>query len=759
MKKPFTKIICAMLASALTIGVAVSAGCSPYLGGTTLDGDTSGAVSSNGGFAVKKGEYVYFINGIEGNAADNTYGTPVKGSVMRISQSDLAAHNYSSAQTVAPVVAYSGNHDGGLYIYGDNIYYTTPSTDRNSDGTVLNDVLDVKYTKLDGSQTVRDPLMQFKATTYDYRIVEEDGKVYVLYVVPEETLYDETTGVKNLHSYNLTDGKDTLLAYNISDYKFDEDKTSPRVFYTMSVHDYSADSDYNYNQVYTVTAKAETAKTYDTSSIIGWDPETDRYINCGDLVFDGLGGKNNEFTPFNYGNDQKNQLNYTYTLKASTQGHLFYTRKTSVADSTEYLFDLEVQSLSTDGKNPVSRNPEATARLADDGSTADGYKYIFKEGALYGVLYAESSGGITINKPSGGKLSSAIAPSQGCYRVVNSGTATLLFIEGDYLYYSVTGGNGYTINRVNYTGGAQSYSKMPGYQSETDYKDVKVLDLDAASDWYMPELIDGQLLFASETDSMSTYNYIMACDLRDSNGNMMNNIDLGKYTESYNNVLGDDGVLGEYSDTDKYPEESYANLSDAVKYLFYTSDRAYVSELAEAVNAQLEEDDDPVYSDQTLAKLDEFMTPTADNDWKDYAKTRNVNGAQVYANRRNYYYSVLGKMSDGDSQKLSADYKSAYLKAYPTADDTGWYGGLPTVAKVFFIIGMCLIGLLVTAGIAFGIFFAVRKSKGEKKPAYAKRRIKVDTTDDKNIDVYDTGEGSGESGGADNGGESGGTEN
>ena len=50
-----------------------------------------GEVVSNGGFVVEKGNYVYFINGVEAYSSDNTYGTPVKGALMRIAKSDLEA--------------------------------------------------------------------------------------------------------------------------------------------------------------------------------------------------------------------------------------------------------------------------------------------------------------------------------------------------------------------------------------------------------------------------------------------------------------------------------------------------------------------------------------------------------------------------------------------------------------------------------------------------------------------------------------------
>ena len=65
----------------------------------------------------------------------------------------------------------------------------------------------------------------------------------------------------------------------------------------------------------------------------------------------------------------------------------------------------------------------------------------------------------------------------------------------------------------------------------------------------------------------------------------------------------------------------------------------------------------------------------------------------------------------------------------------GWYEGLSTVEKTFFVIGMCLIGALVIGGGVWLTVYLVRSKR--KQPEERRRRIKVDTTDDKSVDVYD----------------------
>ena len=167
----------------------------------------------------------------------------------------------------------------------------------------------------------------------------------------------------------------------------------------------------------------------------------------------------------------------------------------------------------------------------------------------------------------------------------------------------------------------------------------------------------------------------------------------------------------------------------------YDGDYEYLKNLAQTLNKDLEEDADEIYSEATFKEYDSFLTPTADSVWKDYTATKKINGKDVYANRREYYYSVLGEMSESDKEAYEVTLRSAYLVAEPSEEETAWYDGLSTVEKVFFIIGMCLIGIVVIGGGVVLTLYLLRRRK--TRPEERKRRIKVDTTDDRNIDVYD----------------------
>ncbi len=754
MKKRFIKIICGAVAMACTLGAVFTAGCAKQVqlpGIEFTEEFEKMPATSNGGFAVSKGDYVYFINGVESNTADNSYGTPEKGAIYRISKDNLDAHNYATVDCVVPNVVYNFDYNTGLFIYGNYIYFATPSVNRDAEGAYYSDVLELKRAKLDGTEVSGAYIQLPKRDSdkkYLYRFVQEDGVVYILYLSTEETLEGAATATKNLHSFNTETGVDTVLASGVDSVAFDEtDKSNPRVFYTMNVMNYSSGANYSYNQVYTVTAKATEDKFKDKLSsdiIVGWNDEEDLYINCGDLVFDGVGYMN-EVTPFNYaygkeGVEQEAQRSpYTYGLVKYQDGVLFYTRKTTVSKSN--LFELKVDDIGKNGKTPLTLNADKK-KLLTDGSTASSYTFIVKNSELMSVLYCETTG-ISINKVVDGELQTVLtgmSDNANYYKIVREGTCNILFTDNDYLYYSVSD-DGYTFYRINYTGNSLKYDGMPGFNGDTgtdDFTSVKILDLVSVSDWYKPELIGTHLLYANLADKdYYSANYITAFDLRaydpekGTYGAAMSNKQLDELSKNYDKITE---IFGKDEKEDK---DTYAHLTDAYKYLYLKGDIAYVEELAAAVNAELEEGATPVYSDKTLEKLKAYLAPAAENEWSAYTSTKKVNGVDVYANTRDYYYATLGKVTEEDAASLESGLKSKLLQAMP--EEESWYESLSNGERIGFIIGMCAIGLLVIGGgIALTIILVRRKRNAQ--PEHREKRIKVDTYDDKNIDVYGTDE-------------------
>ena len=766
----------AVLAGGLTFTAACGGG---YYGADALEGNTEVTVVSNGGFAVEKGEYVYFVNGVETNDASNSYGDVVKGALMRISKDALTKGNYSSgAETVVPLVVYSGDYTGGIYIFGDYVYYSTPSTERNSDGELLNDRLEFKRTKLDGTETMRGYYFQSEEADIEYRFTEVDGTVYLMYVA-SETLYGEDSDCTNIHSVNTQTGVDTLLAYNVASYVFDsKDITSSYIYYTMGV-DYllgtSNETTLEYNQIYRVSADATAdADKYDFSYLgEDYDPEKDPlYVNNGEFVFDGRGSLS-PVTQFNYGYNAETGTaggtpstisGYEYSLISYEDGLLYYTRSyysaDTSADTTPILFYLTDEEVSGEGWNPVDDNPQRTENSYDgkalvlSAGSVDDYTFITDENNVpTGVVYSEGiDSGYALMSAQFDKDTSSITYGT----VINafpmtttSGEITFLTFSKEtvgvdngaqkdytFLYFSVSGeGNANSVHRIALGGNKEDYVEYPAYEQTeamSNYSDVRILDLDASGGWYMPEVLAGHFFFASQTSDMMDYSYIMAFDLRDDGvtdavNDTMSNDDIEAINDLYDSVMGDENSV--VADTD---DEDFENLPNALRYAFYTRDTECVDDfIAEWVAAG--EDEEYLFSEESADMYRAFIAAEAPYE-RFNAYSRNINGEQVFATSRDYYYCVVGQMTTEDSEAYIEALKDDYIPEYPVTEKT-WFESRTTGEKVGFIIGVCLGGIIVI-GAAVLIPVLVIRKKRRALPVYEKARIKVDTTDDKNIDVY-----------------------
>lgn len=167
---------------------------------TALKGDTSGEVSSNGGIVVLKGNYYYIVNGALSSASkDNTFGTPIAASVIRISkdnfekalkETDVQAFIDANAEIVVPKIVYSGNTSdksvNGIYIYNERLYYFTPNTDVDKNGAALYDQLSLKSCKLDGTDTQHH--YTFTSNKLAISLQNNGGTVYAIFADADSTL-------------------------------------------------------------------------------------------------------------------------------------------------------------------------------------------------------------------------------------------------------------------------------------------------------------------------------------------------------------------------------------------------------------------------------------------------------------------------------------------------------------------------------------------------------------------------------------------
>ncbi len=158
-------------------------------------------MGERGGVFCETQNYIYFINGIGDNEADNTLGTPIKGALYAIEKSALASGDVTKQSIIVPKLFVSTDYSAGVYIYGDYVYYGTPLTEKNANGEIANDQMVITRTKLDGTGT--ENLVKVGKLSTEFRVSEKEGVVYITY-------YDSSESA--LKSFNVYSGETTVIA-------------------------------------------------------------------------------------------------------------------------------------------------------------------------------------------------------------------------------------------------------------------------------------------------------------------------------------------------------------------------------------------------------------------------------------------------------------------------------------------------------------------------------------------------------------------
>lgn len=729
MRNKGKKALCLIAAIAMTGATLASCGDGSYKG-DTLDGYVSGAtVESNGGFAVKQGDFVYFINGSESYTADNNYGEVVKGALMRISVSDLANGNYDNVKTVVPSLFSTQSIKAGIYIFGDYVYYATPTTDKNLEGEVENGWLDFKRAKLDGSEAPSSYFLRMATSSSEdsyvtnYRFVTEKGvdrnndgedDVFCLYEMTAD-------GSKYLKSYNVATGEDTVLVKGAkSSFYYDaKNLDNPTVYYTMAVS-YYVDSDKattaQYDQLYTINASArvsavnadeasytvENGRTYDfdekylkDNGVSTSDYTQYPYVNLGTLVLDGVGNLSQD-SRFNVEDKalstEKN--GYTYSISRYENGGVYFTRTSlnevgGASDTNLYYLADDKADMNKSVSNNDFKAADKVVDIVSNETT----------NASSSALFEINNGKHTYIYVSGSKIVKATPDANGVAQTVNLArnvsSATLLRTEGDYLYYYGTGTNGNSLSRINYKGDEQTAVKDPYnalHAEQEEYKEYQPITLalvDWSDSWYTPEFISGTnvVLYPnaqSYGNGASSYNYIYAARV-DSTAK------IEELNEKYEEVTD---YLADYSDS--------TASQTLIKFFFRT---------------------DLTVSEESKGEYDEEFFVEVEEKFGE-------NGLI----KESAIIGLVGKLSEDDAEAIETSWKDSLLQ--PEEEDTE-DDGLSTLEIWLIVIGCVVVAAVL---VAVPVVIASKKKAAKKREAEATvnayKRKKIDTTDDKSIDVY-----------------------
>ena len=200
-------------------------------------GDATAEVESNGGYVVKQGDYIYFLNGYVGLDDNNDFGTPVKQSIVRVNLVNGVPDN-STAVVVVPKSVYNTSTKGGFAIHGEWIYYVTPNYDRDKSDNKSTINSDFMRTKIDGSATQKIATINTRGSEYFF------APSRVWYYTNSTLSYIDFSGMKN--SGDVTDGKgvkkgsiDATISSVVWDYSLD------RIFFTRDNKDENSTLTYN----------------------------------------------------------------------------------------------------------------------------------------------------------------------------------------------------------------------------------------------------------------------------------------------------------------------------------------------------------------------------------------------------------------------------------------------------------------------------------------------------------------------------------
>ncbi len=226
---------------------------------TVLD-NTDGVVtaSTNGSAVVEKGDYIYFVNGKAEIEDANEFGKVTKGSLVRVVKSGLANPSQATFEVVIPKLFVTGQYNKGVYFYGDNVYFATPSDKKNASGEVKTTQTEFYKFNLKTGKMDKNPIATSLDNSVDYTFTEKDGVVYLVYTFSEE---GDDESVKNYLQVVNTQTKSVWTSDVYQEALLPEDNSNT-IFYTVVSYSEELDEDSNekFHDIYSYTvgdSKAE----------------------------------------------------------------------------------------------------------------------------------------------------------------------------------------------------------------------------------------------------------------------------------------------------------------------------------------------------------------------------------------------------------------------------------------------------------------------------------------------------------------------
>ncbi|MBO4573496.1 MAG: hypothetical protein J5762_07040 [Clostridia bacterium] len=516
------KVIALIMTLCLAVAVFTACGANGFKGVSQYGGE----VSSNGGFAVVKGDYVYFVNGSASYTEDNTFGTPVKGALVRAKLADIK--NFGTmpeSEVVVPKLFYT-DYDrsvSGFNIFGDYVYYVTPSTAKDKTGTVQNDIAEFTKTKLDGTGTT--VIASWSGLSTPYRYVEKGGNVYLTVYVSDK---DKDGNEGNVFITYSADGKEVSRSKVISSYIFSSDPALTYAFYERKAHNDVLDEDESFSEAYRYSLVGENGDNkYGEKVLSGAGLYNAEQNDGGNENVFGIGTQGVTFSFIKLTGD-KLYLSETYV-------------DTSVSNITRYygvrLEDITTDVAATYGKF-VLLNKGTTEASAIFASTSVYYDFDT-------ILYNDSTYGLVrYNYLDQDKITTF-----GIEMLVYDSdlmSYTYCFDDGEYMYYY---GNSYYFR----------LSIADALAGNANVKQITYTGTSSTSDFYRFEMIDNVILILNANEPFRSY--VCAYDVTKLDG--LTDDETSDFIETFNKAERDKMLarlgyrIGIVTDSDKEAVDNY----------------------------------------------------------------------------------------------------------------------------------------------------------------------------------------------------------
>lgn len=224
-------------------------------------GDKNAVVESNGGLVVKQGGYLYFVNGftdyLTDKGKDNWFGNVTKGAIVRVTYNadGTLGDDYT---VVVPKSVMASSENVGFSIFGEWIYYVSPSSEEDRSGKVQTDTLQFMRTKLDGTGTQL--ILNLDNTSVKYKYT---SSALVYYDSADSKLYSKDLSAKRFKKKD----KGNCIAEDVATVHFIKNETYNPAATGTPVADYilytkNSEDSYEYgNTLYAVDPLGKENKT------------------------------------------------------------------------------------------------------------------------------------------------------------------------------------------------------------------------------------------------------------------------------------------------------------------------------------------------------------------------------------------------------------------------------------------------------------------------------------------------------------------